>query len=87
MFGLPTDIMMSILRHFLSIIGGIIIAKGWLTADVMGQLTGGIVAVVPVLFAAFFHAQSNGAIPTISTTSNLVLQPSAQIPTGVAVVS
>ncbi len=71
MFGFSTDVMMSILRHLLSMVGGIIIAKGWLTADAMSQLTGAIVTIVPVIFAGFFHAQSNGSISTLSTTSNM----------------
>ena len=71
MFGLSTDLMMSLLRHLLTFVGGLIVAKGWMGADVMAQLSGAIVTIAGALFASFFHAQSNGSIPTISTVSNL----------------
>ncbi len=70
MYGLSNDIAISILRHILTFIGGLIIAKGWVGADAMAQITGAIVSIVGVLYAAFFHATSNGAIATLSTTPN-----------------
>jgi hypothetical protein len=72
MFGMSTDVMMSLLRHLLTFVGGLIVAKGWMSADVMAQLSGALVTIAGALFASFFHAQSNGIIPTLSTTSNMI---------------
>ena len=72
MFGMSTDVAMSMLRHILTFIGGIVVAKGWISADQASELAGGVVGIAGVLYAVLFHAQSNGAIPTLSTNSNLV---------------
>jgi len=70
MFGFSTDMMISLLRHLLTFIAGLIVAKGWVTADQASELAGGIVAIAGVLFAMFFHATSNGAVTALSTTPN-----------------
>lgn len=71
MFGFSTDSALSLLRHLLTFIAGVIVSKGWITSDMAVQLVGAILTIVGALFAIFFHAQSNGTIPTISTTTNL----------------
>lgn len=71
MYGITPDIAVSILRHILTFIAGIIVARGWIGAEVATQLVGGIIGLVGVLFAAFFHSASNGVVPPISTTSNM----------------
>jgi len=70
MFGFTNDAIISILRHMLTFLGGWVVAKGWLSADVANQLIGAIVTIVGILFGQFFHAQSNGAIKTKSVTPN-----------------
>lgn len=80
MFGFTPDAIISLLRHVLTFVAGIIVAKGWITADMAAQLVGGVIAVVGVLFAAFFHASSNGTVPTISTTPNATKENGPIIP-------
>lgn len=70
MYGATPDIVISMLRHLLMLIAGLIVHRGWVDADIAAQLVGAIVALVSVLFSAFFHAASNGTIQTISTTPN-----------------
>ena len=73
MFGLTTDAIMSILRHLLTFVGGLVVAKGWITADVAGELSGALVTIIGALFATFFHATSNGVLQAVSTTPNIGL--------------
>lgn len=86
MYGLQPDVAISILRHILTFIGGMVVARGWISADVAAQLTGAVVTIVSLLYAAFFHAASNGSIVTQSTTPN-ILKPTeviiAPMPTAV----
>lgn len=71
MYGITPDIAVSILRHILTFIAGIIVARGWIGAEYATQLVGAIIGLVSVLFSAFFHAASNGVVPPVSTTSNM----------------
>ena len=70
MYGAQPDIIISILRHLLMLIAGLIVHRGWIEADIAAQLVGAIIALVSILFSAFFHAASNGTIETISTKPN-----------------
>jgi hypothetical protein len=70
MFGAMPDILVSLLRHILTFVGGFIVAKGWISADMSGELQGAIVSIIGILYAMFFHASSNGAIPILSATPN-----------------
>lgn len=70
MLGMSNDVILSLLRHVLTFIAGLVVAKGWITADMAEQMSGGIVAITTGLFAIFFHAQSNGMIKTLSTMPN-----------------
>lgn len=71
MYGLTPDVIVSILRHVLTFVAGIIVTRGWIDAELATQLVGSIIGLVGVLFAAFFHAASNGTVPAVSTTSNM----------------
>lgn len=70
MYGFQADSLVSLLRHLLTFIAGLVVSKGWITADVAAQLVGALIALISVLYAAFFHAASNGTVPTLSTISN-----------------
>ena len=70
MYGLQPDMFLSLLRHILGMAGAFLVAKGWISADISGQLVGSLVSIIAVAFAGFFHASSNGSIQTLSTTSN-----------------
>lgn len=70
MYGFSSDLAISLLRHILTFIGGIIVAKGWISAELSSQLVGAVVAAVGALYAAHFHATSNGSIPTLSASPN-----------------
>lgn len=54
-----------------------IVARGWISADMAAQLTGAIVTIVAVLYSAFFHAASNGSIPVQSTNPTILAQQNA----------
>lgn len=82
MYGIYSDLLISALRHVLMFIGGLLVYKGYVSADAMGLITGAIVSAVSAGFATFFHATSNGTIPTISTTSN-ALPSIRDVPTNV----
>ncbi len=71
MYGLSADAIISVLRHLLTFIGGIIVARGWIDAETATQIVGGMITVIGGLLAIFFHAASNGTIPTLSTESNM----------------
>lgn len=70
MYGIKSDLFLSILRHILTILGAIVVTKGWITSDESGQVAGALVTIISIAFAAFFHSTSNGTIETVSTTSN-----------------
>jgi hypothetical protein len=71
MYGIKPDMLISMLRHVLTFIGGIIVARGWIDAEIASQMVGAIITLVGLLFSAFFHAASNGTIHTESTTPNM----------------
>lgn len=75
MYGTTPDIIISLLRNLLMLISGLIVHRGWVDADVAAQLVGAIVALISVLFSAFFHATSNGTIQTISIKPNALPTP------------
>lgn len=70
MYGFTNDIFISILRQVLTALGAFIVAKGYIGADQLSAVVGAIIVLVSTGFSVFFHASSNGAIATISTTSN-----------------
>lgn len=70
MYGLQPDVFLSILRHLLGALGAFMVAKGWVSSDMAGQIAGSMVTLIAISFAGFFHATSNGTIQTLSTTSN-----------------
>jgi hypothetical protein len=72
MYGIKTDFLLSVLRHILTAAGTFVVAKGWISADMSGQLVGAIITIASVAFALTFHGTSNGAIDTVSTTSNAI---------------
>lgn len=72
MYGIKSDVFISVLRHILTFAGGFVVAKGWISADQSAELVGSLISIIGIAFAVFFHASSNGTIETISTTSNAV---------------
>jgi hypothetical protein len=74
MYGLNPDMFLAALRHILTFAGGFAVAKGIfsVTPEVMDQVIGAITTLVGVAMAGFFHAASNGKIPTISTTPSVL---------------
>lgn len=71
MYGSLPDLLISLLRHILTFLGGIIVARGWVDAETATQLVGALITLVGILFSAFFHAASNGTVPTMSVTPNM----------------
>lgn len=74
MYGTLPDLLVALLRHALTFIAGIIVTRGWVDAETATQLVGGLVGVIGILFSAFFHAGSNGTIPTQSVAPNMSKQ-------------
>lgn len=70
MYGTSADAILSLLRQILMFLGGFLVYKGYISADVSAQLVGALVTIVGSLFSIFFHATSNGSIAVLSTTSN-----------------
>lgn len=67
MYGTLPDLLISLLRHMLTFVAGIIVARGWVDAETATQLVGALIGLIGLAFSAFFHAGSNGTMPTIST--------------------
>lgn len=74
MYGTLPDTLIALLRHLLTFIAGIVVARGWISADMAAQLVGALIGLIGVAFSAFFHAGSNGTIPTQSTTPSMAKQ-------------
>lgn len=73
MYGLKPDVFLAMLRHVLTFAGGFAVAKGIfsVTPEAMDQVIGAIITIVSLATAGFFHAASNGSIPTLSTTPSI----------------
>lgn len=74
MYGTLPDTLIALLRHLLTFIAGIVVARGWISADMAAQLVGALIGLIGLAFSAFFHAGSNGTIPTQSTTPSMAKQ-------------
>ncbi len=74
MYGTLPDTLIALLRHLLTFIAGIVVARGWISADMAAQLVGALIGLIGIAFSAFFHAGSNGTIPTQSTTPSMAKQ-------------
>lgn len=70
MYGLKPDVFLAMLRHVLTFAGGFAVAKGIfsVTPEAMDQIIGAVITIVGLATSGFFHATSNGSIPTLSTT-------------------
>lgn len=80
MYGTLPDLLIAVLRHMLTFIAGIIVARGWISAEIATQLVGSLIGLIGVAFSAFFHAGSNGTIPTHSTTPNMASKSASDKP-------
>jgi hypothetical protein len=82
MSSFATDAVLSIFRHVLTLVGGIIITKGWLSADLTNQIIGVVISLMGVGMAQVFHAQANDLLSQPSATTT---KPSAApVPSGIA---
>ena len=79
--------LLGIIRHVLGFIGGIAVAKGWLTAEQLPGIVGGILAII----AAIWSVKSKGAgipkavevakvLPLLLLLGTVLLLPSCETP-------
>lgn len=77
LFGLPSIIVMGLARHLLTAIGGLLISKGWLTADILEQVVGAVLSLAGVVMSASDKVSSGRVIvpptPGGNTTGGTVV--------------
>jgi hypothetical protein len=64
------DMLLGLVRHLLTTLGGALVAKGVLDSDDAGQLAGALATIVGVVWSVWLKRSSSSAQPTPASKSN-----------------
>lgn len=62
---------LGILRHVLTFVGGIVVAKGWLDDATFVELAGAVVSLVGALWSVFSKKPAETTTPTTTVAASL----------------
>lgn len=80
---MSSDQITGIIRAILAAVGGFILAKGWVSAEMWAWLTGGAVTIGPVIWSWFANrpasiAAAAQALPGVNVTTTSAAGPAVQ---------
>ena len=67
--GIKTEILLSMVRHALTLAGGLLVSKGWLTADGVEQIIGAILTLAAVGWGAAAKVTAKTEVDKALTTA------------------
>ncbi len=74
------DVWLGFLRHVLTLVGGILVAKGFGDANMVDQATGGIITLVGVFLSYYNKVSVHDVLGTGTPPSETVAAPSSTTP-------